>query len=335
MSDYNKPIKEDQYEGILATIRDLFHATIRLLDSRDTDPVNKPERAKRWDNALARLQSWEGGQWLTKLLGVSGGGTGASTAEGARTNLGAASATDLSGHISSHPAPTNRDTRNEAAFTKNTAFNKNFGTAAGTVCQGNDSRLSNARTPTSHDNTYHSTNYEPAFTKNTAFNKNFGTATGTVCQGNDSRLSDSREWTGATVAQAEAEAGTATIRRAWTAQRVSQAITAAISSWVNISTSFAPGGDFTSGTIYASRVGNIVSLRWSYMGHAFSATPVGAAGVIPVAYRPAGDVANTYGMLGDRSVLITSTGNISFSYSNSGSVSWITTDVGCVSYPVN
>lgn len=33
----------------------------------------------------------------------------------------------------------------EPAFTKNNAFNKNFGTSAGTVCQGNDSRLSNAR----------------------------------------------------------------------------------------------------------------------------------------------------------------------------------------------
>ena len=33
----------------------------------------------------------------------------------------------------------------EPTFTKNSAFNKNFGTAAGTVCQGNDSRLSNAR----------------------------------------------------------------------------------------------------------------------------------------------------------------------------------------------
>lgn len=31
--------------------------------------------------------------------------------------------------------------------TKNTAFNKNFGTSAGTVCEGNDSRLSDARTP--------------------------------------------------------------------------------------------------------------------------------------------------------------------------------------------
>ena len=33
----------------------------------------------------------------------------------------------------------------EPAFSKNNAFNKNFGTSAGTVCQGNDSRLSNAR----------------------------------------------------------------------------------------------------------------------------------------------------------------------------------------------
>jgi len=34
----------------------------------------------------------------------------------------------------------------EASFTKNTAFNKNFGTAAGTVAQGNDSRINNGQT---------------------------------------------------------------------------------------------------------------------------------------------------------------------------------------------
>lgn len=38
----------------------------------------------------------------------------------------------------------------EPAFSKNTAFNKNFGTTSGTVCQGDDSRLSDARTPKSH-----------------------------------------------------------------------------------------------------------------------------------------------------------------------------------------
>lgn len=38
----------------------------------------------------------------------------------------------------------------EPSFTKNTAFNKAFGNAEGTVCQGNDARLSDSRTPTAH-----------------------------------------------------------------------------------------------------------------------------------------------------------------------------------------
>lgn len=42
----------------------------------------------------------------------------------------------------------------------------------------------------------------------------------------DPRLTDSREWSEATVPQAEAETGTASTRRAWTAQRVRQAINA-------------------------------------------------------------------------------------------------------------
>ena len=41
----------------------------------------------------------------------------------------------------------------EHMFSKNTAFNKDFGTTLGTVCQGNDNRLSDARTPTAHTHT--------------------------------------------------------------------------------------------------------------------------------------------------------------------------------------
>lgn len=51
-------------------------------------------------------------------------------------------------------------------------------------------------------------------------------ATTEVVLGSDTRLTDSREWTGVTVTQAEAEAGTSTTRRAWTPERVKQAILA-------------------------------------------------------------------------------------------------------------
>ena len=44
----------------------------------------------------------------------------------------------------------------EPAFTKGTAFNKDFGTVISTVCQGNDARLSDARTPIAHTLDSHS-----------------------------------------------------------------------------------------------------------------------------------------------------------------------------------
>ena len=64
---------------------------------------------------------------------------------------------------------------------------------------------------------------------------NYGTTAGTAAQGNDSRLSDSREWVGETIIQAEVEAGIATTRRAFTAQRVRQSI---IAWWNNTTGAF-------------------------------------------------------------------------------------------------
>lgn len=49
---------------------------------------------------------------------------------------------------------TTTDIGAEPAFSKNSAFNKNFGTSSGTVTQGNDSRLSNERTPIDNSVTY-------------------------------------------------------------------------------------------------------------------------------------------------------------------------------------
>ena len=150
------------------------------------------------------------------------------TSGGTNKVLSAEQGKALKAALDSH----NHDSRYELIITKLTAFNKDFGTSAGTVCEGNDARLSNARTPLAHmhkkadisdfptsmpasdvsawakaaskpsytasevgaspSNHNHAGTYEPAFTKNSAFNKNFGSAEETVCEGNDARLSDTR-----------------------------------------------------------------------------------------------------------------------------------------------
>ena len=93
-----------------------------------------------------------------------------------------------------------------------------YGTAAGTACQGNDARLSNARTPTAHKATHKTGGTDaltPAdigavpttiqviagtglsgggsLTENRTLAVTYGTATGTACQGNDARLSNARK----------------------------------------------------------------------------------------------------------------------------------------------
>ena len=82
--------------------------------------VTDPSPADAFSALLALLNAI--GADGSSVIGIEHGGTGKATAAEARSALGA-----------------------EPAFTKNNAFNKNFGSAAGTVCQGNDGRLSNAR----------------------------------------------------------------------------------------------------------------------------------------------------------------------------------------------
>lgn len=86
-----------------------------------------------------------------------------------------------------------------------TTFSVNYGTTAGTACQGNDSRLSNARTPTTHTHgnitnagAIGTTANLPIITTTSGVLTTgaFGTAANSFCQGNDSRLSDSRAPTG-------------------------------------------------------------------------------------------------------------------------------------------
>ena len=91
-----------------------------------------------------------------------------------------------------------------------------YGTAAGTACQGNDARLSNARTPTAHKATHKTGGTDaltPAdigavpmtvqviagtglsgggsLTANRTLTVKYGTGAGTACQGNDARVTAS------------------------------------------------------------------------------------------------------------------------------------------------
>lgn len=90
--------------------------------------------------------------------------------------------------------------------TKNTAYNKDFGTSEDTVCEGNDSRLHqhdqelNTTSSVIHKDitlTDLSTNQIVetdsnkkliSVAKGSAYNKNFGTTAGTVAEGNDERF---------------------------------------------------------------------------------------------------------------------------------------------------
>lgn len=87
-----------------------------------------------------------------------------------------------------------------------------YGTSAGTACQGNDSRLSDARTPTSHSHgnitnagAIGSTANLPIITTTSGVltTGSFGTSAATFCEGNDSRLSDTRTPTDNTVSTAK------------------------------------------------------------------------------------------------------------------------------------
>lgn len=87
----------------------------------------------------------------------------------------------------------------------------------------------------------------------------------------DTRLTDAREWTAATVSQAEAEAGTASTRRAWTSQRVRQAIAAW---WAALTVD---ASKITTGTFAAAR---IPTLNQNTTGNAATATKLATARTI-------------------------------------------------------
>jgi hypothetical protein len=190
-----------------------------------------PTTAKQgeWDTAYSERLRWDGGA------------TGLNAAT-ARTSLrlGTAATTDASAYATAAQgakADTAVQPGSLAAVATSGAYGDlsgrpTLGTAAATDASAYAPAAQGVTNGNSHDHSggdgaqiaYSSLSGTPSLGGAAALN--VGTTTGTVAAGDDARLSDAREWTAATIEQAEAEAGTATTRRAFTAQRVFQAIAA-------------------------------------------------------------------------------------------------------------
>ena len=84
------------------------------------------------------------------------------------------------------------DSKEASIGAKGSAFNKNFGSVSGTVAEGNDVRLSDARTPLAHTHTLSSITDAGSAASKTAPTTGVNATTSQVVMGDDTRLTNSR-----------------------------------------------------------------------------------------------------------------------------------------------
>ena len=94
-----------------------------------------------------------GGGGITGTVAITQGGTGSTTAAGALTNLGAAASSHTHGNITNAGAIGSTALLPVMTGTGGVLTTGFFGNLQNTFCSGTDSRLSDARTPTSHTHT--------------------------------------------------------------------------------------------------------------------------------------------------------------------------------------
>lgn len=85
MADWSLPTLSSLYTDFLAEV------SARLDDSATLfvgGPSNQPIGSIRYFRGTNVFQEWDGANWVNKVLSIAGGGTGATTAAGIRTNLG-------------------------------------------------------------------------------------------------------------------------------------------------------------------------------------------------------------------------------------------------------
>lgn len=163
-----------------------------------SDAVDPTTEGKDGDFYL-NTTSWDvfkkiSGEWSLQgnIKGASGEGSGDVVGPEGATAGNLATFSGTSGKIIQDSGSKVADFE-PVISTKGTAFNKDFGTAAGDVCQGNDPRLSDARTPTSHGNDKHSATYitsSDVTYENLNGNGDVGTGSSQVAQGDHNHDSE-------------------------------------------------------------------------------------------------------------------------------------------------
>ena len=85
MANWSNPALGSTYATFLSDLKDRDLDVAKLFVSLPTNPVADMVRYERTGN---KLQIYSGAAWVDELIELTGGGTGAATAAGARTNLG-------------------------------------------------------------------------------------------------------------------------------------------------------------------------------------------------------------------------------------------------------
>jgi len=85
MADWSLPTLASLYTDFVAEVDARLNDSAQMFSG---GPSNQPVGSIRYFRATNVFQEWDGAQWIDKVLSIAGGGTGATTAAGIRTNLG-------------------------------------------------------------------------------------------------------------------------------------------------------------------------------------------------------------------------------------------------------
>lgn len=85
MADWNQPLLSSLYADVLDHLKNRDLDAAKMFSALPTNPAANMFRYNRTDNVF---EEYDGAAWQDKILALTGGGTGASSASGARTNLG-------------------------------------------------------------------------------------------------------------------------------------------------------------------------------------------------------------------------------------------------------